>query len=63
MKTPMTQQNKNDLNVYIETQFIIKVVDDNINVDKKNKTEDVKKAVRSENVEEKLEDVVNENVI
>jgi hypothetical protein len=38
-------------------------VDDSINVDKNNKTEDVKKAVRSENVEEKLEDVVNENVI
>ena len=59
----MTQQNKNYSNVYIEIQFIIKAVDDNINVDKNNKTEDVKKAVRSENVEEKLEDVVDENVI
>ena len=39
-----------------------KAVDDNINVDINNKTEDVEKAVRSENVEEKLEDEANENV-
>ena len=38
-------------------------MDDNINVDKNNKSEDVKEVVRLENVEEKLEDVVNENVI
>ena len=39
-----------------------KAVDDNINVDINNKTEDVDKAFRSENVEQKLEDESNENV-
>ena len=34
---------KTPMNVYIETQFIIKAVDDNINVDKNDKTEDIKK--------------------
>jgi hypothetical protein len=37
---------------------IIKAVDDNINVDMNNKTEDVEKAVESDNVKETLEDVV-----
>ena len=33
-------------------------MDDNINVDMNNKTEDVENAVESENVKETLEDVV-----
>ena len=42
----------------IKGQDIIKAVDDNINVDMNNRTEDVENAVESENVKETLEDVV-----
>ena len=39
-------------------QDIIKAVDDNINVDMNNHTEDVENAVESENVKETLENLV-----
>jgi hypothetical protein len=38
-------------------------VDDNINIDRNNATEDVENIVKSENVEEILKDVVNEIII
>ena len=42
----------------IKGQDIIKAVDDNINVDMNNRTEDVENAVESDKVKETLEDVV-----
>ena len=42
----------------IKGQDIIKAVDDNINVDMNNRTEDVENAIESDKVKETLEDVV-----
>ena len=37
---------------------LVKAVDDNINVDMNNKTEDIENAVESDNAKETLEDIV-----
>ena len=48
---------RNKTNVNKETYKILKAVDDNINIDINDKTEDVENAVKSENVEETLEEL------